>query len=388
MEEVVCTGIGIISPAGINKQTFWHSIIEGTDHDIALPDSKDLSFFKNEKPIIFSDDNIWMVKKLKRKTYTTRISELALAAAVQALHDASFEVTEYNPTKIGVVVGTGYGNLTSQNEVLEKLLRHSPKAISPRYFSRVIHNEPAGVLAIELNLQGVNTTVSQGEASGEIALCCAVQFLKTQQAETIIVIGIDEYHPMIHEQYDEEKEISSFDFFRKDTIPGEGAGAILLETKKQARNRSAFIYGQIDDFSIRYNDITSSINEALNFAGILRKQVDCVISATDGSPFRNNWERKGLKQALGEDAYFIPIISIVPIIGHFPGSGVIRTAASLLVIQDGSLPLTFNLKDRDPDCDLDCVPKLRLTGKTDYVLQSCFVPSSSTVSIIIRNAKL
>ncbi|MDL1967655.1 MAG: beta-ketoacyl synthase chain length factor [Deltaproteobacteria bacterium] len=376
MENVVCTGIGVICPAGIDKHTFCSSIIRGEHYEDDQLYKEDCFSVINQRGIIFADDSIWMVKTLRRKTYTTRMSELALAAGIQALSDADFLLKDYDPAKIGVVVGTGYGNFASQNEVLQSLLENKAKSIPPRSFSRVIHNEPGGVLAIELNLQGVNITVSQGEASAEIALCCAVQFLKSHYAETIIVIGVDEYHPSIHSYLQNNRKISDFDVFRKGYIAGEGAGALLLETKRQAKDRGASIYGEIVDFSIKHNDIISSVNEVLSVTGISKKQVDYIISDADNSFFRDKWEMDGLKQALEEDFYLIPIGSIGPIIGRFPAFGVIRTAALLLSMHSKILPQTFNLKNRYSACVLPPVQR--------YILQSCFVPSSSTISIIIK----
>lgn len=362
MEEVVCTGIGIISPAGVDKKEFWHSV-----NEIPLS-SQGLNFVK------FEDDQIWMIEKPKRRTYTTRISEMALAAGIQALDDAGIELSEYDPARIGVVVGTGYGNFWCQADVIKRLFRQRPAPVPPRSFSRVIHSEIGGVFAIEMNLQGINVTVSQGEASAETAICLAVQYLKDKRADILVVIGADECHPVFPHciLHDEAERSSCAASGCKGSVLGEGAGALVLEAGSHASYRSAYVYGRIVDFSITYNDIVSSVNEALTCAALSRMQIDYIASNIDICSVRSRWETVGLMEVFGEQPFPVLFNSLAEVTGCFPASGIMRIIASFLAMQSDAGGYYEN-------------SKTELKKDIHYILQSCFVPSSSTVSIIIEN---
>lgn len=374
IEDIICTGVGIISCSGLNKQDFWKAITQSClfgDHTDQHATTK--------HPYSLKPDLDWTIKHLKRKTFTTRMSELVLAASLQAFNDAGFEIEQHDPDRIGVLLGTGYGNFQSQYEVLRCIRENRPKSISPRLFSRFINNEPAGALAIELNLRGPNLTVSQGEVSAETAICSAVQLLQTQRIDALLVVGADECHPVINQSILQPTS---------DTIPpisqtsppylSEGAGALLLETKSSVRKRRASFYGRIAGYSIRYRDFSASITEALSSADIRIEDILFLITATPHNII-------DAIMSLFPGIFPINRIkSLTRLTGSFPSAGMLQTVATMLYFKSRNQnQQTVSMTEKNNMIDGN--KKITVRNDICNILQTAIIPNSVAISIVMSN---
>jgi 3-oxoacyl-[acyl-carrier-protein] synthase II len=379
--RVVVTGIGVIAPNGIGKEEFWSAVHNGISgiSSISLFDtteypSKIAGHVSKFDPLLYMDQ-----RKVKR---TSRYSQFAIAAALMALEDSGVSISNYDRTRIGVLMGTAIGGMDRAEWEHKRFIKKGLKAVSP-FLAQAMHpNAAAGEVASVLGVKGVNSTITTGCSSGVSSIGYAYNLITACLADIVIAGGSDcPVQPLTFGSFcktgelstrnsDPEKASRPFDQNRDGFVLSEGSAIVVLESLESAMERQAGVYGEILGFGISADgnnpgpnspiDIETPANtlkSVLKTAEISASGLDYICAHGSACPQYDVRETKILKKVFGEHAYKIPISSIKSMIGHPLGaSGSIQVVTSLLAIQNSTIPPTINFETPDPDCDLDYVP--------------------------------
>jgi act minimal PKS ketosynthase (KS/KS alpha) len=316
-----------------------------------------------------------------------RAAQFALVATREAVADSGLEPGLFDPTRVGVSLGTAVGStckLEAEYLVLSDTGRQwvlDHHYTSPHMYGYYMPGSMAAEVAWEVNAQGPVTVVSAGCTSGIDAVGHATDLIKEGSVDVMLAGGTDApISPITVACFDAIKATSPsnddaahalrpFDRTRNGFVLGEGAALLVLEAEEYARARDARIYAEVTGFASRSNayhmtglkpdgiEMAAAITAALAQSRLPAEAIDSVNAHGTATKQNDRHETAALKKALGHHAYQTPISSIKSMIGHSLGAiGSIEIAACALAIDQSVIPPTANLYEPDPELDLDYVP--------------------------------
>ncbi|MDH7576808.1 MAG: beta-ketoacyl-ACP synthase II [Bacillota bacterium] len=379
-ERVVVTGLGVISPVGTGKESFWSSLIQGKS-GIGPITRFDPSLFTSRIAAEVKDFNLDAYLEKKEAKRMDRFTQFGVAAAKLALEDASLELEKEEPDRVGVIIGSGIGGIETLEEQLRLLIAKGPGRISPFFVPMMISNMAAGQIAICLGPKGPNLTLVTACASGTNAIGEAFRVLQRGEADVMLAGGTETpitqialggfcaMRAMSTRNEEPTRASRPFDQQRDGLVIGEGAGVLVLERLSHALARRAKIYCEIsgygttaDGYHITAPDpagagAARAIGLALQDANLPPESVDYINAHGTSTDLNDKIETMAIKKVLGEHAYRVPVSSIKSMIGHLMGAaGAVEAIATALTIATGLVPPTINYEIPDPECDLDYVP--------------------------------
>ena len=382
MNQVVVTGVGVVSSIGSGIDEFWNSLKSGKSGITAVTrfEAGDIASQVASEVTDFNPEDFMDPKEVRRND---RYTHLALAASRYALADANLSKDAIVPERTGVLIGSGIGGMETIEKQMTILIERGPRRVSPFMIPSLIANIAGGVIAIDLGAQGPNFSVVSACASGSHAIGEAYHMMQRGLADVIFAggseaavtrIGFAGFSSMkaMSTKFNSEPTRASrpFDASRDGFVMGEGAGVLVLETKDHAVKRGARIYAEIvgysatcDAFHVTTPDVESKaltlcMNQALAEAKISKEQVDYVNAHGTSTPYNDRSETVALKNVFGNYAKNgLCVSSTKSMTGHLLGAaGAIEAAAVCKTIEDNVVPPTINLENPDPDCDLDYIP--------------------------------
>ncbi|MCR5183765.1 MAG: beta-ketoacyl-ACP synthase II [Opitutales bacterium] len=380
-KRVVVTGIGILSPVGNDKATFWESLKAGKCgiQKIARFDATGLSCTVDAELKDFNMDPYMDPKEQKRND---RYTQYAVAASKMAMQDAKLEIGQIPGPRLGVIIGSGIGGMETIEVQSRVLLEKGPRRISPFMIPMLISNMASGVVAIDLKAQAVNYGVVSACASGTHALGEAYRHVRDGDADVMVAggaeaaitqLGIAGFCNMkaLSTTEDPMKACRPFDAERNGFIMGEGAGILVLEEYEHAKARGAHIYAEMVGYFATCDayHITSPAPDgsgmaecfrcALKDAGVAPEEVDYINAHGTSTHLNDKFETMAIKEVFGDHARKLAISSTKSMTGHLLGAaGGVEAAACCLALEEGIIPPTINLHTPDPECDLDYVPNV------------------------------
>ncbi|MCH7719228.1 MAG: beta-ketoacyl-ACP synthase II [Chloroflexi bacterium] len=407
LPRVVVTGLGVISPVGLDVETFWQSLLAGRSGigPITLFDASNFPV-RIAAEVKDFDPQQYLDFKMARRS--GRFAQMAAAASKQALCAAGLEVNEETRDEIGVVVASSGGafEMGKQEAVIEQ--RGASKA-DPLLIPRLGGHMAAARVGRVLGVRGPNTTINSACASGTDALGHALNLIRTGSAEVLLAgaaeavvtpVGIASMAVLgaLTKDWNDEPERASrpFDAKRSGFVLGEGAGMLVLETEERARGRGATILAELagtgwsfdatNDTAPDAEGQSLAMARALRSAGVRPEEVSYVNAHGTSTQLNDKAETAAIKRALGEDvARRVPISSIKSMVGHSGGgAGGVEAVACVLAIRDNVLPPTINYEFPDPDCDLDYVPNEARPHQVDVVLSNSFGLGGQNASLVLR----
>jgi 3-oxoacyl-[acyl-carrier-protein] synthase II len=394
--RVVVTGIGVLSPLGLNATTTWEGLVAGksgidyiTLFDPKLHETKFAGEVKGFEPT-----NYMSPKDARRND---RFSQLAVAASLEALKQSELKIDDTNKDDIGIIIGSGIGGLTTLFEQTRVLLERGPDRVSPFLIPMMMPNMASAQTSITLGVKGPNLCTTSACSSGSDAIGFAYETIKRSDAKAMITggsetiinpVGVSAFNAMkaISTRNDQPQLASRpFDAERDGFVIGEGAGILVLESLAFARARGAKILAEIVAYGASADayHITApletgdgaalAVRRALNKARIKPDEVDYINAHGTSTLLNDRMETKAIKTVFGDYAYKIPISSTKSMMGHLVGSaGAVEAAITIMVIQNGIIPPTINLTHPDPECDLDYVPNVARRAKVTTALSNSF----------------
>ena len=406
-KRVVITGMGAVSPIGNDIETFWESIKE-TKPGIDFITGFDASEIKvSVAGEVKGFDPVQYIDKKEAKRMD-RYTQFAIAASKQAFEDSGLEEAEYNPERMGVIVGSGIGGLGTIEEQAGKLQSRGPKRISPFFIPMSIVNMASGNVAIALGAKGLCNTVVTACASGTNAVGEAFRNLQYGYADIIVaggteaavtLLGVAGFEAMtaLSTKDDPSRASIPFDVERDGFVMAEGSGMMVLETLEHAKARNAKIYGEIVGygFTCDAHHITApapggeggarAMKLAIEDAGINPSDVSYINAHGTSTPYNDKFETQAIKTAFGEAARDIPVSSTKSMTGHMLGAaGAIEAIVCAKALQEGFVPATAGLVKPDPECDLDYVPGKGRQQELSYALSNSLGFGGHNASIILK----
>ena len=374
--RVVITGLGAITPIGLNVSDFWNSCKEGVCgiEPISYFDTSDFKAKLAAELKGFDAKNFMDAKQAKRME---AFSQYAVAAAKEALEDAKIDMEKEDSFRVGVSVGSGIGSLQAMEREHSKLLDKGPSRVAPLLVPLMISNMAAGNVGIQFGLRGKNINIvtacatgthSIGEAFRSIAYGEAEVMLAGGSEASISPIGVAGFAALTALNTTEDKTRASipFDKDRAGFVMGEGAGILVLEELEHAKQRGAKIYAEIvgygatcDAFHITSpaedgSGAAKAMEYALKDADLTPEDVDYVNAHGTSTYYNDLFETKAIKLAFGEHAYKLKINSTKSMVGHLLGAaGGVEAVVCVKSIEDSYLHKTVGLENTDEDCDLD-----------------------------------
>lgn len=407
--RIVITGIGLISPAGIGKEVFSESILNGISgirpisiFDPALFNIKTAGEVKDFKPEVFLGGK--GLRTLDRST------KLISSAALLALKDANITVDENNTHDIGMVVANTLGSACSISEFDKTAMLEGVQYVNPALFSNTVINSPASQAAIRCNIKGLNATISTGCSASLDAIKYAVDFLRLGRAKLILAGGVEElcvqtllgfYKVGLLSGLNNNIELSCpFDKRRNGVVLGEGAGFLVLEDLASAIERKATIYAEILGYGQsltncnleandnRENILVDSFNQAmvraLSDAQIKANDIDYISSSANSTKEIDSLENKAIKNLFADDNLNLKVTSIKSMTGEcYSVMGLLQVASAVASIDKNLIPPTINYQQVDNDCNLNYVLDKAHSCNVNKVLINTFGFNGCNSSLVV-----
>jgi 3-oxoacyl-[acyl-carrier-protein] synthase II len=362
--RVLITGMGAVTPLGVGAGALierWAAGECGISEGTGRCDDFEPTDFLSTKEARRSD----------------RFTQLALAAAVEAMQDAGWdEALPFEPERIACIVGTGIGGLGSLEEQHVKLRELGPKRVSPLAVPLMMGNAAAASVAMRNGLRGPTFGTVSACAAGAHAIGAAVRAIQSGDATAAIAGGAEAtLTPMATAAFEamgatSESGISRpFDRRRDGFVMGEGAGILVLEEADSAKSRGAeplaelLGYGATSDAhhltapDPHGKGAARAISRALEDAGVTPDEIDYVNAHGTSTPLNDRSETEALKTALGEASSSVPVSSTKSAIGHLLGAaGAVEAVATVSALRERVAPPTLGYEEPDEGLDLDYVP--------------------------------
>jgi 3-oxoacyl-[acyl-carrier-protein] synthase II len=406
--RVVVTGIGVISPIGLNVEENWLSLCAGRSG---------IGRITRFDPSPFPSHIAGEVKGFKAEKFVNprdlrkmdRFIPFAIAAAQEALLDAQLRVNDGLSERTGVVIGCGMGGMETLQNTIGAFLCEGPRRISPFFVPSTVVNMAAGWISILHGLRGPNLAISTACTAGTHAIGEGYHIIQRGDADVMIAGGTEAMIiPIAHGGFcaaralsrrnaEPEKASRPFDKQRDGFVMGEGAGILILEELAHAQSRGARIYGEIIGFGMSSDayHITSSppggegavrcMKAALRRARLEPEQVDYINAHGTSTEINDANETRAIKTVFGAHAYRLKVSSTKSMTGHLLGAaGAVEAIYTLLSLRHQIVPPTINYEYPDPDCDLDYVPNQPQPCKVDVALSNSFGFGGTNASIAFR----
>jgi 3-oxoacyl-[acyl-carrier-protein] synthase II len=406
--RVVVTGMGAVSPLGLNVPELWQGIVETRNGigPITLFDSAGFDTHFAGEVRGFDPTTVMERKEVRR---TDRFVHLVLAATQEAIRTSELAISEANRDEIGVFIASGIGGIATLSEQLDVLRARGPGRISPFLIPAMITNLAAGHVSIATGARGPSYCITSACASSAHALGEAAETIKRGWAKAAIVggteasitpIGIAGFNAMraLSTRNDDYATASRpFDADRDGFVMGEGAGVLILEDLEHAQARGARIlaeyagYGATSDANHITNlsedgeGVARAIRLALQRAGLKPSDVDYINAHATSTPAGDPVETAAIKQVFGGRGQAPPVSASKSQFGHLLGAaGALEAIVSILAMQHNLLPATINLANPDPACDLDYVPNTTRPAELHVVLSNSFGFGGHNVCLAFR----
>ncbi len=408
-QRVVITGLGAVSPLGLNVTELWGGLVAGRSGIAAIT-----QFDPEDMPTRIAgevkgfDATKWINFKEARRM--GRSTQMAVVAAIEALADASFDsvLPDDVQEEAGVYIGTAYGPFDKADEEIQAFIKKGWRGVSPFALSSALTSMPAFHVSLMAKAKGPIGTPINACAAGTQAIIESSEYIRRGHAQVMICGGVE---GMIHRygiagfsamralstRNDEPERASRpFDKDRDGFILSEGCGLVVLESLEHARGRGARIYAEVlggassaDAYHVAAPDpqgagAVRAMRRALRDASVEPHEVDYINAHGTSTPLNDFTETLAIKTVFGEQAYNIPISSTKSMLGHaMGGAGALEAIACTKTIETGTAHPTINYETPDPECDLDYVPNSARQINPQVVLSNSFGLGGNNACLVL-----
>ena len=392
MRRVVVTGLGAVTPLGNDARATWDAALAGRS-GIDWIRSFDASDFPVRVAAEVKDFDGSSVVPAKEARRLERNVLLAVAAAREAVADAALD--GFEPARVGIVLGSAIGGVTGIIEQADVMRERGADRVSPFFLPNVLVDSASGQVAITLGIRGPNYAVVSACATGSHAVGEGAELIKRGDADVILAGGTEAcMHPLILAGFcamrglaveDEDPPHASrpFDATRAGFVMGEGACVLLLEELESALARDAPIYAEVLGYGAS-NDahhmaqpdpdsvgVSEMMRAALRRADVAPERVGYINAHGTSTPLGDAAETRAIKDVFGDHAYDLVVSSTKSMTAHcFGAAGAIEAMMCALALKEQIIPPTINLRNPDPECDLDYAPNEARRAEVDVALSN------------------
>ena len=403
--RVVVTGLGAITPVGLDVPSTWDAIIHGRSGiaQVQRFESDDLDV-RIAGEVKGFDPNQYLDRKEARRM--DRFLQLGLVAAQEAMRDAELKITPDEADKVGVIVGSGIGGISTIVDAAITLHTRGPDRVGPFVVPMMLPDMLAGIIAIQTGAKGTNFAVASACATAGHALGEAAAIIRRGDAEVMLAggaeapvtrIGLAAFDSMraLSRRNDEPSRASRpFDAERDGFVLAEAAGVLVVESLEHATRRDAHIYAEITGYGSTADayHITApseggegaarAMLAAIRRAGLQPGDIGYINAHGTSTPHNDRAESQAIRSVFGEHAP--PVSSTKSMTGHLIGaSGAVEAIICIKTILEGCLPPTINYEHPDPDCDLDYVPNVARSKRVSAALSNSFGFGGHNTALIV-----
>ena len=395
--RVVVTGLGVVTSLGETYDGMWDKLCAGESGitPIRRWDASKYPVRIGGECIGFDISKYGVdVREAKR---IDRFAQFALAASISAVKDASLDFAKEDPTRCGVLIGTGIGGIETIEEQNKILISRGVSRVSPFTVPRLMPNAGSGNVSIFFHINGPNTSVSTACATGSNAIGDAGRMIQCEMADVMLAggseaalceLGLASFcatRGLSTRNEDPLHASRPWDVGRDGFVMAEGAGVVVLEEYEHAKRRGARIFAELIGYGTSGDGchITAPEPEgkgaslamrlALKDANISGDQVDYINAHGTSTPLGDLAETKAIKATFGDHARKVSISSTKSQLGHLLGaSGGVEAVIASLAVHRNLIPPTINLIEQDPECDLDYTPLKAKDRKINIAMSNSF----------------
>jgi 3-oxoacyl-[acyl-carrier-protein] synthase II len=425
-QDIVVTGVGVVSPIGIGKSPFWAAMCEGHSGIRRLDLFDDPALPTPIGAAVADFDPKQYVRPRKSLKVMSRDIQLGFAAADLACVDAGLRERPVAPERLGVIFGAALipGELDELAGSYRSCVvdgkfdfgRWGPAAMAelfPLWMLKYLPNMPACHIGIGQDARGPSNSITMGDVSSLSALAEAVRVLDRGQADAMIVGGVGaRLHPVVWARSDvrglsrrsDNPAAASrpFDAQRDGLVGGEGSAAFLLETRSHAQARGVPIFARVLGCVVAFepgrlevgnkaatigrgdNVIQRTLAAALHDAGLTPAELGCVVAHASGAVVDDRMEAQAIRSVLGD----VPVTAPKGNFGYLgAGSGALETAVGVLALQHGLVPPTLNYEHPDPQCPVNVVHGRPSPLRCPTVLVLSHSPHGQAVAVVLAGTK-
>jgi 3-oxoacyl-[acyl-carrier-protein] synthase II len=406
--RVVVTGLGLVTPVGIDVESTWNALLAGTPG--AAPITK---FDPKDQSVRFACevkgfDPLRYIDRKEARRYDL-FAQFALAAAQQAVAQAGLEGKFPDPERTGVVIGSGIGGMQTYEENCKAFLTKGPDRVSPFFVPMFIPDIAAGLVSIRYGLKGPNFATVSACASSAHAIGESFNLIRHGVADAMVSGGAEaaitgltvaafaNMKALSTRNDSPETASRPFDKDRDGFVLGDGGAMVVLESLEHAEGRGARILGEVLGYGLSA-DAYHITSPAENGEGAQRAMRACLadgkidpkdvgyVNAHGTSTEQGDIaETEAVKAVFGEQARRLVFGSTKSMTGHLLGAaGALEFAVSLLSATCGVIPPTINQFTADPRCDLDCAPNRKVERRVDVALSNSFGFGGHNVTLGVR----
>ncbi|NOY25980.1 MAG: beta-ketoacyl-ACP synthase II [Oligoflexia bacterium] len=408
MRRVVVTGLGAVSPCGLDAASTWDSVRMGRSGigPIDLFDASNLPVRFGGQAWGFDPDTVVEPRLQKR---FDRYSLFALAAATQAVAHAGLALDRDLGDRAGVYIGSGIGGISTIEAQARLLVAHGQRRVSPFFIPRALSNLAAGHVAMRFGARGPSLAVATACATGNHSIGEACRVIRDGTADLVIaggaeaplcelgMVGFSVMRALSRRNDDPATASRPFDVDRDGFVMSEGAGVVVLEGLDHARARGATVLAEVIGYGLT-NDahhITAPVEghqgavrcmrQALNNAGIKPSQVDYINAHGTSTPQNDQHESAAVRTVFGASADRIPVSSTKGATGHLLGAaGGLEAVLTVMALCQGLLPPTANLQHPGPGCDLDYISGAARPADASIAMSNAFGFGGTNAVLLLR----
>ncbi len=407
MKRVVVTGMGAVTPIGLNIEEFWEGLKNGRTgfSEITQFDTTDFKVKVAASVKGFEGKNYMDVKSAKRMEL---FCQYAVAAAKEALEQSGIQMDQEDPYRVGCAIGSGVGSLQAFEREHKRMLERGPSRINPLLVPLMITNMAAGNVSIQFGLKGKSLNVVTACATGTHSIGEAFRTIQMGDADVMVAggtesaitpIGIGGFTALtaLSSCNDVDRCSIPFDKDRSGFVMGEGAGVVVLEELEHAKERGAHILAEIAGYGATSDafHITSpaedgmgaavAMKNAVRDAGVSPEEVEYINAHGTSTHHNDLFETRAIKLAFGEHAYRMKINSTKSMIGHLLGAaGAVEVIACILQMQNDYIHATVGLQESEDELDLDYMKGNGINKKFNYALTNSLGFGGHNASLLVK----
>ena len=406
--RVVVTGLGALSPLGESADEFWNGLAAGRSGigPMTLADPTDYPCQISGEVSGFDPDRYLDRRESRRMA---RFSQLAVAAAEEALRHAAITRDNIDLDRVGVYLGNGNGGFPTIDEGMRVLVARGGMRLSPFFFPMALPNMAAANVSRYFAARGPSSTIVTACAASTQSIGDAAEVIRRGAADVMITGGTEAgisqlglagfcvMRALSTRNDDPPRASRPFDADRDGFVPAEGAGILIVESLEHALRRGAPIlaevlgYGASSDANHQFQPdddgagAARAIRWALADAGVPPDEIDYINAHGTSTPLNDASETLAVKRAFGDTGYKIPISATKSMIGHaLGGAGGLEAIACIKTILTGTVHPTINYTTPDPTCDLDYVPNTARQADVRTVLSNSFGFGGQNACLVFR----
>ncbi|MDB4049615.1 beta-ketoacyl-ACP synthase II, partial [Luminiphilus sp.] len=378
--KVVVTGLGAVTPLGLDVATSWQGICAGAS-GVADIDQFDASAFTTRFSASVKSFSVEGYLESRDARRMDPFIQYGMVAGIQAFRDSGLEITDRNAHRVGCAIGSGIGGIGSIEDTAMLVEHKGPKRISPFFVPGAIINMIAGNLSILYNLQGPNLAVVTACTTGTHNIGLGARLIAAGDVDAMLVggaemattpVGIGGFaaaRALSTRNDNPERASRPWDADRDGFVLGDGAGILMLESYDSAKARGANIYCELTGFGMSGDayHMTSPPEDGRGAAAAMQQALDdaelqavdiAYVNAHGTSTAAGDLaETLAIKAVFGDHASELAVSSTKSMIGHLLGAaGSVEAILTILALRDGVAPPTINLDNPSPGCDLNYVP--------------------------------